>query len=476
MRKTLSILGVIFIAILLLLAACESEPETAPATTPQETPTEKPELTIPTPVTEPEPEITPELAPEPEQSAPESEPPAKEPEPAKFEIISLVINPIEVEVRETAEITAVIQNTGGKEGTYTAILTVNGVEVKTKDIVVAPGVSQGVSFTLSKEEPGTYRIELGSLSSNLRVIHGPAYSSPQTYQVTRTLTIRNETAGIDRIKVWMPMVVEWNSQRNIVIEETTPSPSSMLKDPQYSSGVLFWEFLNKPSIGSSVTITEQFTYTSYAISYEVDPVKIAVYDKDDPEYILFTRSGKYIEANIPKIIETATDIVRNETNPYAAAYSIYEWVINHMTYQLVGGLKGAEFAFENGYGECGDYSALFVALCRAAGIPARPVAGRWATSEESDWHVWAEFYLPGYGWIPVDPTIADETQNLKENFGHLDNKRLIFNKTYNIILHPEPYFFDADVGFLQTLCWEYHGLSGEIKLDLSYSCKQISGS
>jgi transglutaminase-like putative cysteine protease len=93
-----------------------------------------------------------------------------------------------------------------------------------------------------------------------------------------------------------------------------------------------------------------------------------------------------------------------------------------MTYQLVGGSKGAKLAFENEYGECGDYSALFVALCRAAGIPARPVVGRWATSEAIDWHVWAEFHLPGYGWVPVDPTVADTTGQLEDNFGHLDNK------------------------------------------------------
>ena len=303
---------------------------------------------------------------------------------------------------------------------------------------------------------------------------GPVYTNPQTYRISRTLTIHNETARIDRIKVWMPMVVEWDAQRSIVIEETIPSPSSMWKDPQYGSGVLFWEFRGEPSGGSSLSITDQFVYTCYEVNYYVDMEKIGTYDEDDPDYMTFTRSGKYLEANDPEIVETAKEIVGDETNLYTAAYSIYEWVIDHMTYQLVGGLKGAKFAYENGYGECGDYSALFVALCRAGGIPARPVVGRWATSKAGDWHVWAEFYLPSYGWIPVDPTIADSTGKLLDNFGHLDNERLILNKTYNIVLHPEPHFFDSEVGFLQTLLWEYHGLSGATKVDLSYSGRSIT--
>jgi hypothetical protein len=119
---------------------------------------------------------------------------------------------------------------------------------------------------------------------------------------------------------------------------------------------------------------------------------------------------------------------------------------------------------------------LFVALCRSIGIPARPVVGRWATSEADDWHCWAEFYLPGYGWVPVDPTMGDQTGEREGNFGHLDNKRLTLNKTYNVVLHPRPYFFAPEVGFLQTLFWEYHGGSGVIHCDLEYSVTLIAGS
>jgi len=439
MRMT-HIIGVLLITVL-LLGACAPAP--APAT-------------VPTP--------TPAPAPKPESAA-------------QFEVVSLHVTPTQVTAGETVTVKAEVKNIGGSEGVYTAILTVNGVEVETKDIVVAPGATETVAFSLVKDKTGTYNIELGSLTGTLSVSPIPVpiyYSNPQTYRVIRTFTIQNETARIDRLGVWMPAVVDWDSQRNVVTEETTPPTSSVWNDPQSGTGVLYWEFHDNPGRGSSITITDQFTYTCYEVGYVVDLEQITAYDKDDPEYILFTRSEKYIEANDPEIIETARSLAGDETNPYAIANSIYEWVIDHMTYQLIEGLGGAKFAFRNGYGECGDYSALFTALCRAAGIPARPIIGRWATSIASDWHVWAEFYLPGYGWLPVDATVADSRGKREDYFGRLDNKRLIFNKQYNIILHPRPNFIASKWALLQTYVWEYQGLQGRVQAGVDYSIKPIA--
>jgi hypothetical protein len=62
--------------------------------------------------------------------------------------------------------------------------------------------------------------------------------------------------------------------------------------------------------------------------------------------------------------------------------------------------------------DCGGLSHLFVAACRAQGIPARVLFGRWAKSVDSketldgktyfQWHVKSEFFAAGVGWVPVD--------------------------------------------------------------------------
>lgn len=131
------------------------------------------------------------------------------------------------------------------------------------------------------------------------------------------------------------------------------------------------------------------------------------------------------------------------------------------------GLNGAKYLLDNGVGECGDYSALFIALCRASGIPARPVVGYWAISGSNQTHVWAEFYLEGVGWIPVDVTIGQmEKENRDYYFGNMDNQRVILSKGYNSPLMPTtPDSYVAPI--LQCPFWWYWGSGDGSKFTLS---------
>ena len=72
----------------------------------------------------------------------------------------------------------------------------------------------------------------------------------------------------------------------------------------------------------------------------------------------------------------------------------------------------APTVLRNGHASCSEYSFAYIALCRAAGIPARYVGSVWRkanvdTCLDDVYHRWVEIYLPGYGWIPTDPTHGD---------------------------------------------------------------------
>lgn len=73
-----------------------------------------------------------------------------------------------------------------------------------------------------------------------------------------------------------------------------------------------------------------------------------------------------------------------------------------------------EFLFETKAGFCEHYSSSFTFMLRAAGIPARVVAGYqggepsrngnvWEV-RQMDAHAWTEVWLEGQGWVRVDPT------------------------------------------------------------------------
>jgi transglutaminase-like putative cysteine protease len=88
-----------------------------------------------------------------------------------------------------------------------------------------------------------------------------------------------------------------------------------------------------------------------------------------------------------------------------------------------------EFLFSTRAGFCEHYSAAFVTLMRAAGVPARVVTGYqggevnpadgYMTVRQSDAHAWSEVWLPGRGWVRIDPTAAVAPNRIERNLGRL---------------------------------------------------------
>ena len=73
-----------------------------------------------------------------------------------------------------------------------------------------------------------------------------------------------------------------------------------------------------------------------------------------------------------------------------------------------------------GAGVCQDFAHLLLGLVRGRGLPARYVSGYLVPQKAADGtasveeviggqasHAWAEVYLPGTGWIGLDPTLGE---------------------------------------------------------------------
>lgn len=280
----------------------------------------------------------------------------------------------------------------------------------------------------------------------------PPLAGSRTYRATFTVTVTNSAAKLDTLEVYVARPVEWDTQRNVAIESTSPQPAQTYTDQSSGTGICYWKLQNVPK--GVTPVLERFTFTAYDVSFDIDPGAIGEYDKNASLYKTNTRSEKFIEASDSSISSTARQVVGAETNAYRKAGLIYDWVIDHLRYQSIDGLGGAKFALTKGYGECGDYAALFCALLRAEGVPARPVVGYWAESGQPT-HVWAEFYLPAYGWVPADPERGDDSRehNRDYYFAQLDSsRRLICSKGFNIKLSAQR---TADL--LQTYYWWYYG-------------------
>ena len=95
-------------------------------------------------------------------------------EPAAFSVSFLSVSPqLEVEPGETVAITVFVANTGGESGSYTVVLKIDGVKEAEETVTVAAGDSQDVSFSVTKEEAGSYTVAVNGLSGSFTVVALP---------------------------------------------------------------------------------------------------------------------------------------------------------------------------------------------------------------------------------------------------------------------------------------------------------------
>ncbi len=141
---------------------------------------------------------------------------------------------------------------------------------------------------------------------------------------------------------------------------------------------------------------------------------------------------------------TAERAIGRIKDPVAQGKAIYDWIIENVSFDPAG--KRADVTdignlLESGdlYGQSAEIALLFVGLCRSIGIPARPVFGLRMDSSRlfgslgvggdlnTAQHCRAEFYTPGYGWIPVDP--SDVRKAIRdERLGNGDSKLTVLKK------------------------------------------------
>jgi len=91
------------------------------------------------------------------------------PAPAIFSVSSLSVQPAEVEPSEITTVSIVVANTGGESGSYTVVLKIDGVKEAEERVTIADGSSQTVSFSVIREEAGTYSVNVSGLTGSFTV-------------------------------------------------------------------------------------------------------------------------------------------------------------------------------------------------------------------------------------------------------------------------------------------------------------------
>lgn len=125
---------------------------------------------------------------------------------------------------------------------------------------------------------------------------------------------------------------------------------------------------------------------------------------EDSNFAEYLKPTTLLQCDNPEIIKLAKNIVGDETNAFKAAELINSWVYHNIRKEFSPDISNALQTYKLGRGDCGEHTALAVALMRAEGIPARPLAGvmYWPQGKGFAYHAWVEAYVGE--WIQMDPT------------------------------------------------------------------------
>jgi transglutaminase-like putative cysteine protease len=326
-----------------------------------------------------------------------------------------------------------------------------------------PGAMPGITPTGASQQPTTTVTQTTTTeTTSTAQSNSVLFTNPATYDLTYEAAVTNGSFIITDLSVYQPCPVEWDSQKNVVVKSVSPASASKNLDSVYGNGIYCWNISGQPGPGTALTFSVKANLTVYETLTQINAAAVQPYNSNSAVYALNTKAEKYIESNDPAIIQLAGQIAGQEQNPYLTARKFYDYIIQNYNFKILNqGLRGAKAMADTKEGEAGDFAALFVALCRARGIPTRPIVGATAQSGLNNLTVWAEFYLEQVGWIPVDAMAGLVDAGKRDYyFGNMDNGRIILNKGYNITLVPAaPDNFTA--AYLQVPFYWFWGSGGD---------------
>jgi transglutaminase-like putative cysteine protease len=254
------------------------------------------------------------------------------------------------------------------------------------------------------------------------MLSSPAILESVAYDVRETLTLVNEGPGRPaKQNVWMALIRDVPPYQTVLSTEISPSDYQPVTD-EYGNQYAEFDLSDMPA-GTAVTIE---------LAYRV-AVHEPVYNLGDCTGEMpaeHTQAELHVESNNPQILDLSRELSAGKRNACERVRAFYDYVGNRLVHSYNGADWGAQAALGEMGADCTEYASLMMALSRAAGIPARYLEGLWASDEavQDDGrteHAWLEVYLPGVGWVPMDPTLGRSSVSRERYFAHLPPDHII---------------------------------------------------
>lgn len=269
-----------------------------------------------------------------------------------------------------------------------------------------------------------------------------AQGSERHFKFLYSFTVRGITSG-QRVRVWIPLAHSDRFQRVKVISTSGDLALRRAREPEYGNLMLYAE-------------TAKATRSEYHFEVNYDVVRrerIALgKSAPGPAQSRITARARQRFLQPDRLVpitglpaELAAKEVAGRSTDLERARGLYDYVFRTMKYEKTGtgwGRGDVMYACNARKGNCTDFHSLFISMARSQKIPARfqigfPLPADKQSSEVAGYHCWADFYVAGSGWIPVD--ISEAWKHPEEHdyfFGAHDANRVEFTVGRDLRLSP----------------------------------------
>ncbi|MFW9968560.1 MAG: transglutaminase family protein [Candidatus Odinarchaeota archaeon] len=279
-------------------------------------------------------------------------------------------------------------------------------------------------------------IILAIFISSFSVIYTFDNSTPQkgkaTFQLSYRFYLRNEgPLNLSSLNVRLALLKDWTPVQNVSKIEIETIPDEIVTD-EYNNEFAWYRY-NNFNVGNFIDLKFHANLSINLLDYTSSKIHVFPYDRYSTFYQFYTKYHPLTDTTDPVIQRVAQNLVTSN-NLIENLFSFYNFTSLYLTYKLLGTPKGASYAIRNGFGDCDEYSSLFIALARSYGVPSIEYSawlgdfysGYSSTDDGAVAHAYPMFYIEGTGWIPVDPTRGNK--KLFDNWMKSDYKRITLTR------------------------------------------------